>query len=99
MIEKYVITDGPDKGHIKDIDIAMDLAYTEDAWREENGGIPMNQPPERLGKPEFRFRQLINSELSRLILEDIVLTTKNELNEIYNTEAARQADPEENNED
>lgn len=99
MIEKYIVIDGLDKGRIKDLNIARDLAYTENAWREENGGAPMNHPPESLGKPEVRFRELVERELSRLILKNITLKTKSELDEIYNTEAARQADPEENNED
>jgi hypothetical protein len=99
MIEEYVVKDGPDKGRIPDIDIAMDLAYTEDAWREEKSGLPMNQPPERLGKPEVRYRELVEGELSRLILEDITSKAKREFDEIYSTEAARQADPEENNEE
>jgi hypothetical protein len=99
MIERYVVTDGPNKGRIKDTDIARSLAETEDAWREENDGVPMNQPPERLGKPEVRYRELVEGELSRLIIEDIASKAKSELDEIYSTEAARQTDPEANDED
>jgi hypothetical protein len=99
MIEKYIVTDGPDKGRISDIGIAQELAETEDAWREEIGGVPMIQPPERLGKSEVRYREMVEGELSRLIIEDVTSKTKSELDEIYSTEAARQADPEENDED
>ena len=98
MIEKYVVTNGPDKGRIKDMDIAMDLAYTEDFWREENNGVPMSQPPERLFKPVVRYRELVECELSRLILEDVTSKAESEFDTIYLTETARQADPEENNE-
>ena len=40
MIEKFIETEGLNKGRVKDIAIAMELAYTEDAWRDENGGKP-----------------------------------------------------------
>lgn len=96
--EKYIEIDGPNKGRIIDKNIAEELAYTEDGWREEMGGVPMNQPDERVGKPEVRFREMVEAELVRLILKDITSKIKDELDGIYSTEAARQADPEQNDE-
>ena len=80
------------------MDIAQDLAYTEDTWREENAGIPMLSPPQRLGKPEIHFREIVNSELRRLI----TLKTMDELNRsfgsMYSDPALREADPESSDE-
>lgn len=97
-LEKYVITSGPDKGRIKDLDISHDLAHTEDAWREERGGNPMLTPPERLGKSEFHFRDLVNEELKDLIRIKLEEELDSGFDSIYSDPVLRDADPESSDE-
>jgi hypothetical protein len=97
MIEKYIITEGPDKGRVKDVDIAMDLACTEDAWREETTGEPMLSAPPRLGKPEVHYRDIVNEELKRLILKSVATELDKELGSVYPAEL-KESDPESSNE-
>lgn len=97
-LEKYVSTKGLDRGRIKDLDIAQDLAYIEDAWREDNGGIPMSRPPQRLGKGEFRFRDSINTELRRLIRLKMVEELDSSFESVYSDPALKEADPENSDE-
>lgn len=97
MIEKFIVTEGIDRGRIKDIDIAMELAYIEDAWREENNGQPMLNPPERLGKPEIHFRDILNNELKKLILVKLNEEVNQNFDAIY-TNATRENDLENSDE-
>lgn len=94
MFEKYIETEGPDMGRVKDIDIAMDLADIEYAWREEGDGRPMLDPPERLGKHEVHFREILNEELKRLIKAKEDEDFDRKFDAIYNTPEIRAKDPE-----
>lgn len=94
MIERYIELDGPDKGRIKNVGIAFDLADIEEAWREEGDGTPMLDPPERAGKHEVHFRELVNDQLKKLIIDDASAEFSLQFDAIYNTPEARAKDPE-----
>ena len=96
-IERFIYTDGPDKGRIKDLEVARDLAETEDTWRDEHDGKPMLAPPTRLGESETHYRDMVNDELDRLIRVKM-LKELDELAAIYSDPALREADPESSDE-
>src|SRR4051812_34832141 len=71
-IERFIETEGVDKGRIKDIDIAFELAHIEYAWREEGDGRAILEPPERLGKSETHFNTLMAGKLKQLIVAKVL---------------------------
>jgi hypothetical protein len=90
MIERVIEMQGPDKGRVIDVAVAEDLADAMDAWRDEGNGRMMLSPPERLGKPEIHFRDLVNTELKRLILAKAEV----EIDTLIDDPAAKEKDPE-----
>jgi len=97
-IERYIETKGSNRGRIKDLDTAIDLAYTEDAWREENNGQPILAPPERLGKSEIHFRDILDAELKRLITVKAVEELSAGFDKVYADLVSRDDDPESSDE-
>jgi hypothetical protein len=61
-IDRYIYTEGENKGRIKDVDLADDVALTEKDLRE-------NPVPEetRPGKPKVTTEQVIDYDIERQI--------------------------------
>lgn len=71
-IEHFLETSGPDKGRIKDVDVAWEVALSDAAWRDEAGGQPMLPPPERVRKVPVYYSDLIEQEIARIVLSKVI---------------------------
>ena len=94
ILDQFIVAEGPNKGRISDKEVALELALTDEAWRAENDGRAVSNPPERMGKSGILYSESLESALGAILTKRVMSDITDGLPKLFKETHDEGSDPE-----